>query len=189
MERAAEYNLISMMEQLKKYEDEHGSLSKILFYSALFFTCIFFLSLFPTKIYSEIISRILNISFRFKGAIFRIYHVAFLGISFVGILLVIFKLQTEQYSKNLALDTPEKRLYRLKYKWLMEEQIWLVTLIFAEIVAIFKMANLYDREKIATNELINIQLLKEKRKKDELIRLENLPTQTSLENEYINNLD
>jgi hypothetical protein len=189
MERASEYNIISMMEQLKRYEDEHGFLSKILFYNAVFFTSIFFLSLFPTKIYSEIISRVLNISFRLKGAIFRIYHVALIGTSFVGILLVVFKLQTEQYTKNLALDTPEKRLYRLKYKWLMEEQIWLLTLVFTEICAIFKIASLYDREKIAKTELANIQYLKDKREKDELIRSENLPTQTSVENEYVNTTD
>jgi hypothetical protein len=189
MERATEYNIISMMEQLKRYEDEHGFLSKILFYNAVFFTSIFFLCLFPTKIYSEIISRVLNISFRLKGAIFRLYHVALIATCFLGILLVVFKLQTEQYTKNLALDTPEKRLYRLKYKWLMEEQIWLLTLVFTEICAIFKIAGLYDREKIAKTELANIQYLKDKRDKDELIRSENLPTQASVENEYVNTTD
>jgi hypothetical protein len=183
IEHPNEYKILGIMQELKKYENEHGILYELLLYTAVFLTTVLLINIKPMKILSEILSRFFNIPFKFKGATFYVYNLVLGFIIFIGILLSIFKLQSDTFTKNLRLDTLEKRLYRLKYKWIVEEQVWLLTMIFVELISIYRFSMIYDREK-QLNELINMAEKKYTKETNEISEQnkieENMPTQTSL---------
>ncbi len=170
--RNFELSILGMVNEFKTYENEHGFLFKILFYSAVTCTILVFLQMIGLRIYNSIISTFFNISFRLKGAIFNVYQLFVLVIIFVAAILVVLKLQSEQFTKNLQLDTPEKKLYRLKYKWIVEEQLWLITLILFEIIAIYRLSQLFDWEVELESEDEELEYIADTRK--DFINQENL---------------
>lgn len=45
------------------------------------------------------------------------------------------------------MEPHEKKLFRLKHKWLTEAEIWLTSLIIFELISIYRLASLYDKRK------------------------------------------
>ena len=68
-------------------------------------------------------------------------------------------------------------MYRLKYKWMLETQIWLLTLIVIEIGSIYKLSSIYD-EILEIKDKINSERSEEK--KEEKEKIENMPTTESM---------
>lgn len=128
---------------VENYEDEHGTTFKILFYFAVF-TTVFLLSyLKPPRIYKKAVSRFLNITFRWRGAYWKVYNILVIVIIIIGLFLFCKKIklnlvlssQVSQFTEDKpSMETHEKKLFRLKHKWLTEAEIWLTALIIFELV-------------------------------------------------------
>lgn len=178
MESPANMHIMGIEKQQLKFEDEHGALEKILFYVALCATMLTTTFLLPRiKVAFIFASKILNISFNVRGGIFQLYHIFGLFIGLFIALLATLIMQGEQFKKNIAMDSPEKKLYRLKFKWMIEEQIWLLALIVIELLSIFKFAKLYDGKQKFKSRLDE----KETNRYEMLEKEENMATQASLD--------
>jgi len=163
---------------LKRLESEYSLTYFVLLYMAFFSTLFVVSYLNPPKFYKDFISKLFNFGVRWRGFKWKIYHLL-LGIDFVlGILLIFLQLLSFQFSPNFNVaETYDSKMYRLKYKWMLETQIWLLSLIVIEISSVYRLATIYD-DIIHVKERINEIEKLEKNRKEE--KIDNLPTRESM---------
>lgn len=163
---------------LKRMESEYGIQYYLLLYSAIFTTLFIISYMRPPKFYRDFISKIFNLSFKWRGIPLKIYNL-FVGVLLIlGILLIFLQMIAYEFSPKLNLaESYENKMYRLKYKWMLETQIWLLSLVIIEIAAVYRLASIYD-EMSCIKENINNVAKKEKSDKKE--NLEYLPTKESM---------
>jgi hypothetical protein len=163
---------------LKRMESEYGLTYFVLLYMAVFTTLFVVSYLNPPKFYKDFVSKIFNMGIRWRGFKWKVYHL-FLAFDFVlGILLIFLQLLSFQFSPNLnVVETYENKMYRLKYKWMLETQIWLLSLIIIEISSLYRLASIYD-DMVIIKEKINERNKLEKIEDGE--KIDNLPTRESM---------
>ncbi len=56
-------------------------------------------------------------------------------------------MQLENFSVSLegSNQTHNKKIFLLKYKWLIESQIWITSLIIVELLTIYRLAGIFDK--------------------------------------------
>jgi hypothetical protein len=163
---------------LKRMISDNGISYYILLYTAIFTTLFIVSYLRPPKFYKVLISKILNLSFKFKGTLLIVNQFVLWLLIISAILLIFLQMLTYQFSPSLNIDeTYENKMYRLKYKWMLETQIWLLTLIVIEIGSIYKLSSIYD-EILEIKDKINQERSEEK--KEEKEKIENMPTTESM---------
>ena len=85
---------------------------------------------------------------------------------------------------NVA-ETYDSKMYRLKYKWMLETQIWLLSLIIIEISSVYRLASMYD-DMVDVKEKINeINKLQNNQNEE---KIENLPTRESMRHDTGENI-
>jgi hypothetical protein len=131
-----EYSYNTMKKDFEEFEDEHGTLFSIIFYFACFLTIFLFSYLNPPNFYRKMLSAFFNWKFTWREAKWKVYHVLNFILFCFGLLLFFMKFQSDQFiTKKLPMDeTHEKRIYRLKFKWLIEGEMWLLTIIIVELM-------------------------------------------------------
>jgi hypothetical protein len=187
IEHSLQHNILRAMKEFKVFQNEHSLLIKILLYSAIICTILVVLQMIGIKVYNKMVSNFFNISINFRGGTFNLYQVFAGFIFFISVLLIVLKLQSEQFSQNLQLDTPEKKIYRLKYKWIVEEQLWLLTLILFEMISIFRLSQLFEKEEeleiedeLLAKKIRTIKNDKVLKQANMTMNINNLNTQSSL---------
>jgi hypothetical protein len=182
IEHSVQHNILKAMKDFNVFQNEHSLLINILLYTATISTILVVLQMIGLKMYNKLVSNFFKISINFRGGKFKMYQIFAGLIFFVTVLLVFLKLQSEQFSQNLQLDTPEKKIYRLKYKWIVEEQLWLLTLILFEFTTIVRLSKLFDIEEdleVALKQLANEILSKSSERQVTEENITNVHTQSS----------
>lgn len=129
---------ISIENNAKHFDDQHGLIFKVLLYTAITTTVFLFSYLKPPGFYKDFMSKIFNITFKWRGAYWKVYNIIGFILALLGLVLGFLKMQVDQFTESQPMmETHEKRIFRLKYKWLIEAEIWLTTLIIIELVYIF----------------------------------------------------
>lgn len=78
---------INVDKNVSNYEDEHGLTFKILFYIAVVVTLFMISYLKPPQIYKKAVSRVLNITFKWRGAYWKVYNLLVIFIILIGLFL------------------------------------------------------------------------------------------------------
>ncbi len=66
--------------------DEHGLIFKILLYTAILNTIFLISYLYPPNFYKKFISYIFNLSFKWRGAVWKVYNILILNVLLLGLL-------------------------------------------------------------------------------------------------------
>lgn len=147
-ERTTNLNIISIRRDLVKVEDEHSMMFKFIFYSAIITTLFLISYLRPPMFYKKFMSKFFNLSFKWRGAYWKIYNMVFIILFLQMFLLLVLKVHSDEFSPSFRRnESSEKKLYRLKHKWLVEAEIWLLSLIIIEIITIYRLNTLFDRRR------------------------------------------
>ena len=85
MSTTTSFNTID--KNVSNYEDEHGLTFKILFYIAISVTLFLISYLKPPHIYKKVVSRILNFTFKWRGAYWKVYNLLVIFIILIGLFL------------------------------------------------------------------------------------------------------
>ena len=133
---------INQME--KNFENEKGIVFKSLVYISIFTTIFLFSFLKPMNLYKRFITWFFDLSITIKGEAWKIYHILLLKVGFFMVLLVckifyiyvvVLKMQSDNFSiYEIEDETHYRKIWRLKYKWLIESEMWLTSLIIIELV-------------------------------------------------------
>jgi hypothetical protein len=134
-QNTAQMEVQSLKEETDRdYQNQHGLIYYFLLYAAVFCTLFLLSYLKPPKFYKNFISWFFNLSFRWRAAIWKVYNILGFFIFMMTSFLTLLKLQTDQFVEiNPAIETSEKKIFRLKHKWLLESEIWLCTLIIIQL--------------------------------------------------------
>ena len=73
---------------LQTQSDEHGLIFKILLYTAILHTLFLISYLYPPRFYKKFISFLFNLSFKWRGAVWKVYNILILNVFLLGLLLV-----------------------------------------------------------------------------------------------------
>jgi hypothetical protein len=137
IQQVSSLNFPGYMSEKTIYHEKHGFIYQMLIYFSMFTTIFLITYLKAPKFYKRMISKFLNINFSWRGTNWKVFHFLFLVILSFGMLFVFFKMQIELFSQgNPTAETTEKRIFRLKYKWLLEAEIWLLSMIIIELLYI-----------------------------------------------------
>jgi hypothetical protein len=182
-QNVANLSFTAYKQELQRLQSEYGFNYYILTNLAIV-TTIFFLSfLKPPKFYKDFISKIFNISFKWRGATWKVYHLISGFLMMLGVLLFYMKMQDDQFSRNKqAVESYENRLFRLKFKWILETEIWLLALVVIELLSIHRLVYIYDKSVQLKQNLLDFANEQDKFKSNEDSN-ENLPTKSSITDE------
>lgn len=128
----------------KNFENEKGILFKSLVYIAIFTTVLLFSFLKPMNIYKRFITWFFDLTITIKGEAWKIYHILLLIVGFLTVFFIckifyfyflVLKMQSDNFSiYQIGDETHYRKIWRLKYKWLIESEMWLTSLIIIELV-------------------------------------------------------
>jgi hypothetical protein len=62
-------------------------------------------------------------------------------------------MQIEIYAYPGANETHEKKVFRLSFKWLIESELWMVTIIIFELTAVYFLSRMGDKKHSVVKEL------------------------------------
>ena len=79
-------DIINIHNVLKQHSSEHGILFKALFYSAIVLTVFLISFLHPPRFYQKFIAKLFDISFTWRGAVWKVYNVIVLKVVMLGFL-------------------------------------------------------------------------------------------------------
>ncbi len=79
---------IKLDSALATHSDEHGVIFKFLLYCAIASTIFLISFLYPPRFYQKLISKLFNLSFTWKGAVWKFYNIIIVKIIIFSLLLV-----------------------------------------------------------------------------------------------------
>lgn len=117
-----------------KYYQQHGLSYNILIYSCIISTAFLFSYSKGPRFYKRILTRILNANLLGSSNL-KILHLFGISTLLCTLFLFFLKMQVQIFTDiKPTLETSEKRIFRLKHKWLIEAQMWLVSLLIVDLL-------------------------------------------------------
>lgn len=119
----------SINEQIKDYR---VFLYRFLFIMICLTTIKLFLLFKSPKSYKKLIDRIFNIQIKISGCVFTVYIAIIVWILFLILLFVEMQFQKSYFDGYKHVNSQEIKMERLKNKWILESELWMISILIIE---------------------------------------------------------
>lgn len=113
-------------------DDYHSFVYRFLYYFIIFSTVKLLLLFKSPKFYKRILDKVFKLKVSLFKQEFTIYFAMLIWIMFLITIFSIIKMQVNLYSKPSSSESLVLRQERLKNKWIIESELWMLTILIIE---------------------------------------------------------